>query len=65
MEVHQLSITTDCKPITFVLLTKSGNLTPCQTHHSDYIAQFTTDTHQMHQRIKQPVADVLYHTKAS
>ena len=43
VEGHQFSITTDHKPLTFTLFTKSSKLIPRQIRHLDYIAQFTTD----------------------
>ena len=43
MEGCQFYITTDHKPLTYALSTKSSKLTPHQTRHLDYIAQFTND----------------------
>ena len=43
VEGRQFYITTDHRPLTFALSTKSSKLSPCQTRHLDYIAQFTTD----------------------
>ena len=43
VEGRQFYITTDHKPLTFALSTKSSKLSLHQTRHLDYIAQFTTD----------------------
>ena len=62
VEGHQFSITTDHKPLTFALFTKSSKLTPRQIRHLDYIAQFTTDIRYT-KGSNNPVAD--YHPIAN
>ena len=64
VEGRQFSITTDHKPLTFALSTKSSKLTPRQTRHLDYIAQFTTDIRYT-KGSNNPVADALSHIKAN
>ena len=58
--MKQLSIfaVTDHKPLTFALSTKTSKLGPRQTHHLDYIAQFTTDIRYT-KGLDNPVADAL------
>ena len=58
VEGRQFSITTDHKPLTFALFTKSSKLTPRQIRHLDYIAQFTTDIRYT-KGSNNPVADAL------
>ena len=58
VEGRQFSITTDLKPLTFALFTKSSKLTPRQIRHLNYIAQFTTDIRYT-KGSNNPVADAL------
>ena len=58
VEGRQFYIITDHKPLTFALSTKTSKLSPRQTHHLDYIAQFTTDIRYT-KGLDNPVADTL------
>ena len=64
VEGRQFSITTDHKPLTFALFTKSSKLTPHQIRHLDYIAQFTTDIRYT-KGSNNPVADALSRIKTN
>ena len=64
VEGCQFSITTDHKPLTFALFTKSNNLTPHQIQHLDYIAQFTTDIRYT-KGSNNPVVDALFRIKTN
>ena len=57
-------ITTDHKSLTFALSTKSSQLSPRQTCHFDYIAQFTTDIRYT-KGSDNPVADALSHIEVN
>ena len=58
VEGRQFYITTDHRPLTFALSTKSSKLSPHQTRHLDYIAQFTIDIRYT-KGSDNPVADAL------
>ena len=58
VEGRQFYIITDHKPLTFALSTKTSKLSPRQTRHLDYIAQFTTDIRYT-KGLENPVADAL------
>ena len=64
VEGRQFSITTDHKPLTFALFTKSSKLSPRQIRHLDYIAQFTTDIRYT-KGSNNPVTDALSRIKTN